>query len=76
MVTPAARREAVAHLRLAFEVSERRVQRSEPIEPRSGTAASGRMMQRYGRACANWPPFADGSAIGGCMFCSGAKASS
>ena len=23
-------------------------------------------MLRYGRACANWPPFADGSAIGGC----------
>jgi hypothetical protein len=36
-----------------------RVQRSEPIGPRSGTAASGRTMLRYGHAYANWPPFAD-----------------
>src|SRR5262249_812514 len=53
-----------------------RVQRSEPIGPRSGTAACGRTMLRYGRACANWPPFADGSAIGDCMSCSAAKAPS
>ena len=54
MVTPAVRREAVAHLQVAFEVSERRrVLRSEPIEHRCAIAASDRMMRRYGHGCAS-----------------------
>ena len=41
MVTPAARREAVARLQVAYEVSERRhVRRSEPIAHRSDIAAA------------------------------------
>ena len=75
MVTPAARREAVAHLRVAYEVSEQRacVRHSEPTAHRSATAAVGRTMRWCGRGYANWLPFAGGSAIGGCTSCLHAK---
>ena len=77
MVTPAARREAVAHLRLAFEVSERRACSTLGADRTSIRYRSIRPDDAAVRArCANWPPFADGSAIGGCTSCSGAKASS
>ena len=75
MVTPAAGREAVAHLRVAFEVSERRAcSRSEPIAHRSAIAAPGRTMGRCGHGCANWHQFGGDSDIGGYTSCSGAKA--
>jgi putative transposase len=77
MVTPAARREAVAHLRLAYEVSERRACSTLEADRSSiRYRSTGRMMLRYGCGYANWPPFAGGSAIGGCTSCSDARASS
>jgi len=75
MVTPAARREAVAHLRLAFEVSERRACSTLGADRTSIRYRSTRPeTPRYEHGCASWRPFADGSAIDGCKSCSGEKA--
>ena len=57
MVTPAARREAVAHLRVAYEVSERRACSSarsgSDIGPLSQQPAG--RWRRCGLGCASWP---------------------
>jgi putative transposase len=73
-MTPAARREAVAPLRVAFEVSERRACSALGADRTSVRYRSGRMMRRLGHGCANWHPFAGGSVIGDCKFCSSAQA--
>jgi putative transposase len=70
MVTPAARREAVDHLRFAYEVSERRACSTLGADRTSIRYRSTRPDDAAVRA------FADGSAIGGCISYSGAKASS
>ena len=58
MVTPAARREAVAHLRVTYEVSERRACSALGADRTIGPlpAAAGRTMRRCARGCASWPP--------------------
>ena len=77
MVTPAARREAVAHLRVAYEVSERRACSALGADRTSVRYRSRRPNDaQHERACASWLPFAGGSAIGGSMSCSRARASS
>ena len=77
MVTPAVRREAVAHLQVTYQVSQRRA---------CSALGSDRTSIRYrstpaddvvaGMRCVNWPPFAGGSAIAGSTSCSGARESS
>jgi hypothetical protein len=74
MVTPAARREAVAHLQVAYEVSERRACTALGANlPRYGIEAIDRTMRQHAHGCASWRPFAGGSAIDGCTSCSGAR---
>ena len=76
MVTPVARREAVAHLRAAFEVSERRACTMMGADRTSiRYRVIGRTIPLCVCDCGNWPRFAGGSAIGGCTSCSVAKAS-
>ena len=75
MVTPAARREAVAHLEESLEVSERRA---------CSIIAADRSVVRYlsrrpddtalRRGCVSWRTSADGSATAACMFCCEARA--
>jgi putative transposase len=68
MVTPAVRREAIAHLRTSFEVSERRACSALGVDARRyAIGVAGRTMTRYGRGCVNWPRCAAGSAIADCM---------
>jgi hypothetical protein len=56
MVTPAARREAVAQLRVACEVSNGgRVRHSERIAHRSAITAAGLTMRRCGLGYVSWP---------------------
>jgi hypothetical protein len=75
MVTPAARREAVAHLRVAYEVSERRACSAFGADRTSIRYRSSRPDDAVvRRGYANWLPFAGGSAIGGCTSCLHAKA--
>src|SRR6266550_4116540 len=50
-------------LRALEEENARRVQRSKSTGARFATVARGRTMPRLGLACANWLPFAAGSAI-------------
>jgi hypothetical protein len=76
MVGPAAKREAVAHLRGALEMSERRA---------CSLVAADRTMIRYRSrrppdsalrpTCASLPISAAASATGGCSSCCGEKAS-
>ena len=55
MVTPAARREAVAHLQVAYEVSERRACSALGADRASVRyRAAGRTMRRRGRGCVSW----------------------
>ena len=69
MVTPAARREAVEHLRSAFLVSERRACSSlRRIEPRFAIAASDLLTKLYERVCASRLRTAAALAIGASMF--------
>jgi hypothetical protein len=58
MVTPAVRREAIAHLQVAYEVSERRAcaARLEPIAPRCGIEVVGRTMRQCGCDYVSWRP--------------------
>lgn len=57
ILTPAAKREAVAHLSTTYEMSERRRARSSGRIARwSATDRGGRTMRRYARGCENWPP--------------------
>jgi putative transposase len=73
MVTPAARREAVAHLRIAFEVSERRACFALGADRTSVRYRSTRPGDTAARArLASWPPHL----IDGCTSYSGAKVSS
>ena len=76
MVTPAAKREAVAHLRSAFDMSERRACR---------TIGCVRMTVRYrchrpddancGHGCEVWPMCGGASATGACTSCCDGRAS-
>jgi len=76
MVTPAVRREAVAHLQVTYRVSERRAcSRWEQTARQCAIAAGAPPIWRYEPGCANLRPFADGSAIVGSTSCSGARAS-
>ena len=69
MVTPAAKREAVAHLRSAFEVSERRACSTLATDRTSVRfAVPDLMMKLYELVCANWLHAAAASAIGASMF--------
>ena len=71
MVTPVARREAVAHLKVTFEVSERRaccVLGADRSSVRY--RASDLTMPPCGLGCASWRPCAGASAIGACTSCS------
>ena len=61
MVTPAARREAVAHLRTTFGVSERRACEVLGAD-RTSVRYRGRRMRSCAPACANWRRSAAGSA--------------
>ena len=70
MVTPAARREAVAYLRAAHGVSERRrVLCWERIAPRSATDPGGRAMGMFESGCAPCRGSAVVSVIGVCICC-------
>jgi hypothetical protein len=75
MVTRAARREAVAHLRVAYEVSERRACSALGAD-RTSVRYRVRTTRTYVRGSASWLPFDVGSGIGGCTSYSRAKASS
>jgi putative transposase len=77
MVTPAARREAVAQLRVAYEVSERRACSTLGADRTSVRYHSSRPDHAAVRArLRELAGFAAGSAIGGSTSCSRAKASS
>src|SRR5262249_28269553 len=61
MVTSAARREAVAHLRAAYEVSERRARSALGANRTSVRCRLADRTMRWSEfACASWPPFAGG----------------
>jgi hypothetical protein len=76
MVTPVARREAVAHLQRTHEVSGGRAERSGRIAARFATAAGGLTIVRSAPGCGSWLPAAGGSATGAYIFCSVGKAPS
>jgi len=74
MVTPAAKREAVVHLRSAFEVSERRAcSVLEADGPRSAIVVRGQMMQPCEHDCVSWLRNGVGSATGACTSFSPAR---
>ena len=68
MVTPAARRQAVAHLCVEFEVSQRRA-----CEVIGADRTSVRYLSRrpddapFERGCVSWPSYAGASAIAVCF---------
>jgi hypothetical protein len=64
MGTPAAKREAVAYLRISFKVSERRACTVPGVDRTSiRCAAVDRVMSVYDCTCANWRLSVAGSAI-------------
>jgi hypothetical protein len=70
MVTPAAKRDAVAHLRSAFDTSERRACRTlECVRMTCDTVAVGMMMLNCGNGCGRWRMSVAASVIGACMSC-------
>ena len=73
MVTPAAKREAVAHLRSAFDMSERRACRTIGCVRMTVRYRSRRPeMQICGNGCEVWPMSAGVSATGACTcYCDG-----
>ena len=77
MVTPAARREAVAHLQVAYEVSERRACSALRADRTSVRYRGCRPDEASIRArLRELAQSAVGSGIGDCTSCSHAKASS
>ena len=76
VVTPAVKREAVAHLRSLLGLSERwACQIAGQIARWSATRRSVRRTRCCVCGCGSWPTNADGSAIGGSLCCCGARAS-
>ena len=75
MVGPAVKREAVAHLRAVMGLSERRACLSPSIARRSAISRGGRPTRSFASRCAISPTRAGVSAIGGCSFCCGRRAS-
>jgi hypothetical protein len=74
-VTPAAKREAVAHLVETYEMSERRACRLIRADRKTVGYRSGvRGTKRFGVACESWRPNSVGSAIAVCMSCCAPKA--
>jgi len=68
MVTPAARREAVAHLRSSFDVSERRACGALGAdEARFAIAPDDLVMRLRGSDCASLQRFAVASVIAACL---------
>ena len=77
MVTPAVRREAVAHLQVTYKVSERRACSVLGADRASMRYRGRRLaMRQRERGCVNWHSFAGDLAIAGFTSCSNAKASS
>ena len=78
MVTPVARREAVAHLQRTHEVSQRRACQNDRGGSRLefATAAGGLTIVRSAPGCGSWLPAAGGSVTGAYIFCSVGKAPS
>jgi hypothetical protein len=68
MVTPVARREAVAHLKVAFEVSERRACCVLDADRTSVRYRSDPTMLPCANVCASWRLFVGASATGVSMF--------
>ena len=77
MVTPVARREAVAHLQRTHEVSQRRACRTIGADRGSIRYRSRRPDEvRSAPGCGSWLPAAGGSVTGAYTFCSVGKAPS
>ena len=75
MVTPAAKREAVAHLVETYEMSERRACRLiRPIERPFATVPADRATRIFGVACESWRASNAGLAIAACMSCCAPRA--
>src|SRR6185503_8246029 len=68
MMTPAAKREAVAQLRSAFDMSERRACRAIGCV-RMTVRYRSRRPQTCGLGCGRWRMNAGGSVTGACMSC-------
>ena len=76
MVGPAAKREAVAHLRNVVQMSERRACTAfPPIARRSDIGRAGRPMSSCAPGCGISPTSATGSATVGCSSYCGERAS-
>ena len=70
MVRPAAKREAVAHLRNVLQMSERRACNLVAADRKMiRYRSAGRLMSSYAPGCAILPTSAVGSATGGCSSC-------
>ena len=77
MVTPAVKREAVAHLKALLGLSERRACRIAGAARKMirYQARAARQTRRCAAGCENWPTSVGGSATGASSCCYGARAS-